>query len=157
LLGISAQKVLDLAHYISSGLVSFTRGLNDTPKIVGLLLLIGLPDIRIALIVLALAMAIGGLLNAREVGVTVSKKITPMNPGQGFTANLITSVLVATASVNGLPVSTTHVSVGSIFGIGAITRKGDKKMIGHILMAWLLPLPIAAIFSGLVYLLISAL
>ena len=40
IIGISAQKVLDVSHYISAGAVSFARGLNDTPKMVGLLLLI---------------------------------------------------------------------------------------------------------------------
>lgn len=46
-----------------------------------------------------------------------------MNPGQGFTSNLITAVLVWTASSSGLPVSTTHVSVGGIFGIGVVNKK----------------------------------
>jgi len=149
--GIRAQKLLDDAHYFSAGLLSFSRGLNDTPKILGLLLVFGFADTRILLLVLALAMALGGLLQARKVGETISKKITPMNPGQGFTANIIASVLVATASVNGLPVSTTHVSIGSIFGIGLITRKADKKIIGNILLSWVLTLPVAALFSALVY------
>jgi len=39
-LGINSQKLLDNAHYLSAGVVSFARGLNDTPKIVGLLLVI---------------------------------------------------------------------------------------------------------------------
>ncbi|MEO2195182.1 MAG: inorganic phosphate transporter [bacterium] len=46
-----------------------------------------------------------------------------MNPGQGFTANAITSVLVIGASTLGLPVSTTHVSCGAQFGIGTVTRQ----------------------------------
>ena len=45
-----------------------------------------------------------------------------LNPGQGFTANLVTSFLVILASRFGVPVSTTHVSVGSLFGIGLIMR-----------------------------------
>ena len=88
------------------------------------------------------------------VGEMMSKKITPMNSGQGFTANLITGLLVTTASVHGLPVSTTHVSVGSIFGIGTATRKADIKVVRNILLAWLLTLPVAALCSGLIYFLI---
>jgi inorganic phosphate transporter, PiT family len=150
-LGINSQKLLDNAHFLSAGVVSFARGLNDTPKIVGLLLVINVLDIRFGMIAIALAMAIGGLLNARKVGETVSKKITPMNHGQGFTANLITGILITTASIHGLPVSTTHVSVGSIFGIGTATKKADTSMVSKILLSWVLTLPVAAIISAIVY------
>ena len=151
ILGISSQKVLDTLHYLSAGVVSFARGLNDTPKIIGLLLIINAIDIRWSMIIIATIMAIGGLMNSKKVGLTMSKKITPMNSGQGFTANLVTGLLVTTASIHGLPVSTTHVSVGSIFGIGTATKKADYKMISKILLSWLLTLPIAAIVSGLLF------
>ncbi len=151
ILGLGSQKVLDSLHYLSAGVVSFARGLNDTPKIVGLLLIINTIDIKWSMIIIAIVMAVGGLLNAKKVGVTMSKKITPMNSGQGFTANLITGLLVTTASIHGLPVSTTHVSVGSIFGIGTATKKADYKMISKILLSWLLTLPMAAIISGILF------
>ena len=151
LLGISSQKVLDTLHYLSAGVVSFARGLNDTPKIVGLLLIINTIDIKWSMITIAVIMAIGGLLNAKRVGVTLSKKITPMNSGQGFTANMVTGLLVTTASIHGLPVSTTHVSVGSLFGIGTVTKKADYKVIGKIILSWILTLPIAAIISAVVF------
>ncbi len=156
LLGISSQKLLDSLHYLSAGVVSFARGLNDTPKIVGLLVIINTLDIKWGMIAVAITIAMGGLLNAKKVGVTISKKITPMNSGQGFTANLITGLLVTTASIHGLPVSTTHVSVGSIFGIGTATKKADNKMISKILLSWLLTLPIAALASGLIFILLES-
>lgn len=151
LLGISSQKLLDSLHYLSAGVVSFARGLNDTPKIVGLLVIINTLDIKWGMIAVAITIAMGGLLNAKKVGITMSKKITPMNSGQGFTANLITGLLVTTASFHGLPVSTTHVSVGSIFGIGTATKKADNKMISKILLSWLLTLPIAALAGGAIF------
>ncbi|EAR00508.1 inorganic phosphate transporter [Maribacter sp. HTCC2170] len=156
LLGVSSQRILDTLHYLSSGVVSFARGLNDTPKIVGLLLVINTIDIKWGMIAVAMVMAVGGLVNAKKVGITMSKKITPMNPGQGFTANMITGLLVTTASIHGLPVSTTHVSVGSIFGIGSVTKKSDFKMISKIVLSWILTLPIAALSSALVFKLLEA-
>ena len=149
--GVNSQELLDFAHYISAGVVSFARGLNDTPKIVGLLIVINALDIKWGMSAVALAMALGGLLNAKKVGKIISKKITPMNSGQGFTANLVTGLLVTTASIHGLPVSTTHVSVGSIFGIGTVTKKADLKVVRNILVSWLLTLPIAAVFSATIY------
>jgi len=141
----------DAAHFVSAGVVSFARGLNDTPKIVALLLVIQAFDIKLGMLLVAIAMAVGGLLNARRVAVTMSKRITPLNPGQGFTANLVTSALVIAASRFGLPVSTTHVSVGSLFGIGLITREANARVVTGILLSWVLTLPIAAILSAAIY------
>jgi PiT family inorganic phosphate transporter len=65
---------LNFFYYISAGVVSFAKGLNDTPKIVGLLLIVNFLDIRIGMLSVAIVTAIGGLLNAKKVGETVSKK-----------------------------------------------------------------------------------
>ena len=148
---INFSKLLDSLHYLSSGVVSFARGLNDTPKIVGLLIIINTIDIKWSMISIAIIMALGGLLNAKRVGETMSKKITKMNSSQGLTANMITGLLVTTASVHGLPVSTTHVSVGSLFGIGTITKKANYKVIGKIILSLVLTLPIAAFMSAIIF------
>lgn len=153
--GVSLQKLLDTAHFLSAGAVSFARGLNDTPKIIGLLLIVQAFDIRYGMAGVAIAIAIGGLINAKKVATTMSKKITPMSHGQGFTANLVTAFLVIVASKFGIPVSTTHVSVGSIFSIGAVSGKGNPRVIRDILASWVLTLPIAAILSGLIYYIVS--
>jgi hypothetical protein len=92
---------MDALHFLSAGVVSFARGPNDTPKIAALLLVIRAMDIRFGMAALAIAMAIGGLLNAAKVAETISLKITSMNHGQGFGANLATGVLVILASVWG--------------------------------------------------------
>ena len=149
--GVGAQQIVDGAHFLSAGTVSFARGLNDTPKIVALLLLWKTLDIRWGFVAVAGAMAVGGLLNARKVAETMSKKITAMNHGQGFTANLTTAILVVLASLWGLPVSTTHVSVGSLFGIGLTTGKANLSVINAIVLSWLVTLPCAAILAGTIY------
>jgi PiT family inorganic phosphate transporter len=153
--GISAQWLLNTLHYISAGVVSFSRGLNDTPKIAGILLLVGTINGGFTLPSIAIVMALGGILNAKKVAHTMSNKITKMNDGQGFTANLATAVLVSTASIHGLPVSTTHVSVGSILGIGIANKKGNWKVIREVLLSWILTLPIAAVSAALFYLLLN--
>ena len=96
-------------------------------------------------------MALGGLLNARKVAETMSRKITRMNSGQGFAANLSTGLLVIAASKFGLPVSTTHVSVGSLFGIGLCNRQANLRVVRNILLSWVVTLPCAAALSALVY------
>jgi len=150
LIGVDAQWMLDRAHFISAGLVSFARGLNDTPKVVALLIAangLGL-DLSVGLLAVGVTMAIGGLLNAKRVALTMSERITSMNHGQGFTANFVTSLLIITASRFGLPVSTTHVSCGSLFGLGAVTRTARWSMIRTIVLSWLATLPLAACLAG---------
>jgi PiT family inorganic phosphate transporter len=147
--GITAQDLVDGLHYISSAAVSFARGLNDTPKIAGLLLVLKALDIKISMIAIAAAMAIGGLIGARRVAETMSHKISRMNDGQALTANLVTALLVIGASRIGVPVSTTHVSVGAISGIGLLNGTADRSVISSILLSWLLTLPVAAVLAGL--------
>src|SRR6266536_1025879 len=150
-LGFISQQIVDAAHFLSAGTVSFARGLNDTPKVVALLLLWRALDIRWGFVAVALTRAVGGLLSARKVAETMSKKITTMNHGQGFTANLTTAILVVLASLFGLPVSTTHVSVGSLFGIGLTTGKANPRAISAIVLSWLITVPCAAILGGSIY------
>ncbi len=150
-LGMNCQKLLDYFHFCSAGVVSFARGLNDTPKIVALLLLIKGLSIHWGMTAVAVGMAAGGLLNARKVAETMSNKITKLNHGQGFTANLVTGFLVIFASRFGVPVSTTHVSVGSIFGIGLASKRLNTGIMLEIILSWVITLPIAAVFSAGAY------
>ncbi len=151
MLGLEAATVLDGLHYLSAGAVGFARGLNDTPKIVTLLLAAQVLSPRWALTAVAGFMALGGVLNARKVAETMSRKITRLNPGQGFTANLVTSLLVVAASRFALPVSTTHVSVGALFGIGTVNGTARTSVIFSILLAWITTLPLGALLAGAAY------
>ncbi len=155
LLGINAQRFLDVAHYLSAGMVSFARGLNDTPKIVALLIGVKALGMEHGMLLVVIAMAAGGILNARRVARTMSHDITRMNPGQGFAANVITGILVIFASRLGLPVSTTHVSVGSLMGVGALSGNINRKVSGQVFLSWILTLPIAALLAASIYGLIT--
>jgi PiT family inorganic phosphate transporter len=147
--GIEAAAVVDWLHYLSAGVVSFARGLNDTPKIAALLLIIPALGGFGSTALVGLAIAIGGLVSARRVAELMSQRITPMNHGQGFTANLITGLIVIGASRLGMPVSTTHVSCGALFGIGILTRQAQTGTILRILTAWLTTLPVGAALGAL--------
>jgi PiT family inorganic phosphate transporter len=146
---LTAHGLLDGLHYLSAGAVSFARGLNDTPKIVALLVAAQALDLRGGMALAGLAMALGALLHARRVAETMGRRITRMNHGQGLSANLVTAALVIAASRFGLPVSTTHVSCGSLFGIGLATRQADRKTILSVLLAWVVTLPAAALIAAL--------
>ncbi|MCP4915022.1 MAG: inorganic phosphate transporter [Oligoflexia bacterium] len=148
--GISLGKILDNLHYLSGGLVSFARGMNDTPKIAALLLLGSRFSLELSITLVGLFMVVGGLVHSKKIADTMGKKVTSMNPGQAFTANLVTGIMVFGASKVGVPVSTTHVSCGSIFGLGAATKNAQWKVIGQILLAWVTTLPLGGLLGGAV-------
>ncbi len=150
-------RTLDTLHFLSGGAASFARGLNDTPKMAALLMVAHALDIRWGFLAVAVTMAIGGLLDARNVAETLGKKITGMNPGEGFAANVATALLVNAATFYSLPVSTTHVSVGSLVGIGTVTRKAHWKSVGQIALCWLVTLPCGAALAALTVLLLRIL
>lgn len=143
--GIRAQGAVDFCHYLSAGAVCFARAVNDTPKIAALLfgvVALGSSLTTPVLGAVALAMAAGGWFHSRKVAETMSKHITVLNTGQGLTANLMTAFLVLGASRMGVPVSTTHVSCGAIFGIGLVNGKREWSTIGKIGATWLTTLPL---------------
>jgi len=144
-LGVRAQSALNGLHVLTAGAVGFARGLNDTPKILALLIGAGALGVHDGIGLVAVAMAAGGILAARRVAHTMAHGITGMNHGQGFTASLVTAALVVAASPLGLPVSTTHVSCGALFGIGAVNSEARWRVIGQVLLAWVTTLP-AAVF-----------
>ncbi|MES2790749.1 MAG: inorganic phosphate transporter [Planctomycetota bacterium] len=148
-------RTLDVLHYVSAGAASFARGLNDTPKMAALLLVAPGLDMRWGYLAVAVTIALGGLLDADRVAETLGKKVTAMNPGQGFAASLVTAGLVTTASFHSLPVSTTHVSVGSLLGMGATTRQAKWRKVGEIMLAWVSTVPCGAILAAIAYGVIS--
>lgn len=157
LFGVSGQTLLDGLHFLSAGAVSFARGLNDTPKLVALGLAVSVLDFTWSIALVALFMAIGGWLHSKKIAQTVGQRITGMDADQGCFGNLVTSFLVIFASKWGMPVSTTHVSCGALFGIGVANGQARWPVIRTILLAWLLTLPTAALISATLYALLRAL
>jgi inorganic phosphate transporter, PiT family len=145
------QTIINTIHYISSGIFSFTRGFNDTAKIASLILIIDYFSVAGAMITIAMAMGLGGLLNSQKIAETMSTKITSMNRTQGLSANIITSVLVILASIYNLPISTTQVSVDSIFGVGIVGGKANNLVFVQIMLAWIFTLPVATIIGGVTF------
>jgi phosphate/sulfate permease len=144
------------AHWASAMSSGFARGLNDTPKIAAMGLVFYYlvdPKVKVAphwfFLILAVAMAAGGILMGFKVTETLAHKVTEMNHLEGFAANLATSALVIATAIHGFPVSTTHVSSSAIMGMGI--RKGvsgiNTKVVKEIVLAWLVTLPTAGVLA----------
>ncbi|PKO83807.1 MAG: inorganic phosphate transporter [Betaproteobacteria bacterium HGW-Betaproteobacteria-11] len=141
---LSLTRAGDRAHIASATLICFARGVNDTPKLAALLIAGSALDVVGTALAIAAVMAAGGLLHASRVAVTMSRRVTRMDHRQGLAANLVTATLVLFASKLGMPVSTTHVSVGAIAGMGASAGTVDRATLRGILLSWAATLPLAA-------------
>ena len=140
-------------HWISGGLLSFARGLNDTPKFVAVALLAmpageNLPTSPLFL-VSALAIGAGSWYGGKRVTTVMSFKIAKMDRHQGLLANAVSTLLVIGASPLGLPVSTTHVSAGAILGSGASGKEGGIiwGTVRSMAAAWVFTVPASAILA----------
>lgn len=138
---------LDKLHILSAMAICFARGVNDMPKMAALLIASRLIDAQTSILLLSVAMAFGGIGFAKKVAERMSHRVTRMDHSQGLAANLITAMLVLFASKFGVPVSTTHVSVGSIAGVGMRSQALDWTTLRQIMLSWLATLPLAALLS----------
>lgn len=144
---VPVRHVLDRLHILSAAMICFARAANDTPKLAALLIAAHAVEAGGSVLLIALAMAAGGLLFARRVAETMSQRIARMDHGQGLAANLITAALVLMASQFAMPVSTTHVSVGSIAGVGTGGKSLDTATLRKVLLSWIATLPLAAVLA----------
>ena len=141
---------LEKIHIGSAVTICFARALNDTPKLAALLFAAQFTQQKMPITLVAVSMAVGGLLFARNVAITMSKKVTKLDDSQGLSANLVTACVVLLASKFGLPVSTTHVSVGSIAGVGASAGTLNVQALRGVLLSWVATLPFAMAIAWLV-------
>jgi inorganic phosphate transporter, PiT family len=153
---VSVSGMLDKAHIASAITICFARALNDTPKLAALLLGAGLMSAWSSALAVTAAMVAGGFLLSRRVAETMSLKLSELSSVQGTAANLVTSTVVLTASSLALPVSTTHVSVGSIIGSGKSANTLDLSTVKAVLLSWVVTLPVAIISAALVMQLVQA-
>ncbi len=84
-----------------------------------------------------------------KVMLTVGTKITELTPSRGFCAELAAASTVVLASRTGLPVSTTHILVGSVLGVGLARGIGalDLRVVLNIVISWVVTLPAGAVMA----------
>jgi PiT family inorganic phosphate transporter len=84
---------------------------------------------------------------------TIGTKITELTPTRGYCATLAAATTVVLASKTGLPVSTTHIAVGAVMGVGLARGLGalDLRVIGNIVVSWVVTLPAGGILAAIFF------
>ncbi|WP_373741203.1 inorganic phosphate transporter [Neisseria sp.] len=110
----------------------------------------------VAMLTFGVALIVGLWFIGKEVIKTVGTSLAEMHPSSGFSAELSAAAVVMGASLIGLPVSSTHILVGAILGIGLVNRNANWALMKPIGLAWVITLPAAAVLSVVCYLILNA-
>jgi PiT family inorganic phosphate transporter len=158
------ERVFSVLVIMTASSVAFAHGSNDVANAIGPLAAIfnivrGLeisgtaPVAPWMLVVGGIGIVVGlGTLGYRVIE-TVGRKITELTPSRAFTAQVAAATTIVLASRLGIPVSTTHILVGSVLGVGIARGIGalDLRVVGKIMISWVATLPIAAALSIFFY------
>ena len=193
----SLKKLFNIPLIVSAALLSFAHGANDVANAVGPLAAIvqasatgeylSAASIPLWVMVIGAAgISFGLFLFGPKLIKVVGSQITKLNQMRAYCVALSAAITVIVASWLGLPVSSTHIAVGSIFGVGffrewdtarrmkisqsnkyeALNLEYDERKrrkfvrrshFMSIIAAWLITVPAAAIISGLIYISIATL
>lgn len=152
------NRVFSHLQILSAGFMALNHGRNDAQKsmgIIALALLLTYPQngFEVPLwvkISCAVAMGLGTLSGGWRIIRTMGTKMVKLLPIHGFAAETTASIIIGSASHFGIPLSTTHVISTSIMGVGATRRLSAVRwgIVGNILWAWVLTIPLTFSFAG---------
>jgi PiT family inorganic phosphate transporter len=144
---------------VSASTVALAHGANDAQKTMGVITLLlitagvlapgsGPPFWVIASA--GVAIAFGTYLGRWRIIRTLGKRVSDLQTTQGFTAETTSAAVILTSTHLGIPLSTTQVCTGSIFGAAAGRRLHSVhwRMAGHVALAWAATLPAAAVVGA---------
>ena len=100
------------------------------------------------MIAMGIALVSGLWFIGRFVIQTVGSGLTKMHPSSGFAAELAAAAVVMAASLLGLPVSSTHILIGAVLGVGIVNRAANWNLMKPIALAWVITLPAAAAIAA---------
>ena len=157
----NVEKVFGVLMIVTACAMAFAHGSNDVANAIGpVAAVVGIVGsggeiasksaLPIWVLMLGgVGIVLGLMMYGRKVIATVGKQITELTPSRGFAAELAAATTVVVASGTGIPVSTTHVLVGAVLGVGLARGMAALNLgvIRNIFMSWIITLPAGAILS----------
>jgi len=164
------EKMANPLQVLSASFQAFSHGANDVANAIGpvaaIVIVIQTQKVEMQVAIPLWLLLLGGVGLAfgiytwgYRVMETVGKKITSITPTRGFSAEFGTATTVLLCSRLGMPVSTTHVAVGNIIGVGLARGISaiNLSVIKRIFSAWIISLPAAGLFSVAIYFILTIL
>ncbi len=145
----------------SASLVSLAHGTNDAQKTMGVVTLALIADHRLGsnasppfwvILMCGLAIALGTYLGGWRVIRTVGHRLVDIEAPQGFAAETASAAVLLISTHGGSPLSTTHITTGSVIGSGLGKKAAQVKwgVAGRMVAAWILTIPAAAATAALI-------
>ena len=146
---------------VSAGLYSLGHGGNDAQKTIGIIWMLLIASGHVAAggklpplwVIWAcyVAIGLGTMFGGWRIVKTMGQKITKLKPVGGFCAEFGGALTLFTASMLGVPVSTTHTITGAIVGVGSVRGASAVRwgVAGNIVWAWIFTIPAAGIVGGI--------
>jgi PiT family inorganic phosphate transporter len=149
--------------------VALSHGANDVANAIGPVAAVYMiarnqtfmAEAEVPLFMLALGgvgIAVGIMVLGYKVMKTVGERITVLTNTRGFSVDFGAASTVLLASKLGLPVSSTHAAVGAVVGVGLARgfKAVDFRVLLRIVTYWILTLPIAAVTSIVLFVVLKA-
>ena len=157
-----AERTFRSLHLVSSAAYSLSHGLNDAQKTRGIITVLLYStgylsgDFEVphwVAISCYIAIGLGTLTGGWRIIETMGSRITKLSQHQGFSASMGGSIMVFTASLLGIPVSTTHTITGCVIGAGVARRASAVRwgVAQNVVMAWVITIPASATVAALFY------
>ena len=159
----TADRIFSWFQIFTASSFAFSHGANDIANAIGPFAAIldvlkngtinaTSPVPFAALAMFGVALVVGLWFLGKEVITTVGSKLATIRPATGFSAELGASIVILLATQFGIPVSSTHILIGAILGIGVYNKNANWIMMKPIGLAWIITLPAAGIMAALVFL-----
>ena len=157
---VTVERVFGILMIVTACGMAFAHGSNDVANAIGPLAAVvsvaqsgvisGEAALPTWVLVLGGAGIVVGLATfGRHVIATVGKNITHLTPSRGFAAELAAATTIVIASGTGMPVSTTHVLVGAVLGVGLARGIDaiDLRVVARIFVSWVVTIPVGAFLA----------
>ena len=156
----TVERVFGVLMILTACGMAFAHGSNDVANAIGpLAAVIGIAttgnvaaDSPLPIWVLVIGgggIVIGLATYGKRVIATVGEKITQLTPSRGFAAELAAATTIVIASGTGIPISTTHVLVGAVLGVGLARgiEAIDLRVVARIMVSWVITIPAGAFLA----------
>ncbi|CAM4057460.1 inorganic phosphate transporter [Campylobacter armoricus] len=156
------EKIFSWFQIFTASSFAFSHGANDIANALGPFAAIldvlknntinpSSPVPFAVMLMFGIALVIGLWFLGKEVIQTVGSKLAEIKPTTGFSAELGASIVILLATQLGIPVSSTHILIGAILGIGVFNKNAKWSMMKPIGLAWVITLPVAGILSSIIF------